>query len=262
MRIKSILFVTSLTLVLAIDLLHETSAQAQSVAPKLRSFEVSWDFKPPNRDAPQTTAGGASRNGSCVSTAPPLTLLIPETKIGLTTLARPTFLVYLPNTTAKSAEFVLRDINDKDVYRTLIQLPATPGIFRFSLPEQAPGLEVDKDYRWFFSMICRPNDRLEDVFASGWVQRVQPTRKLATALFLNPPSREQVALYAESSYWYDSLALLAELRQKQPNDAELKANWLRMLKSVGLAEVADQPLLNPPAKPTQPVRRRSSGSGR
>ncbi|HEY9910105.1 MAG TPA: DUF928 domain-containing protein [Thermosynechococcaceae cyanobacterium] len=235
-----------------------SATQSTSIVPAQKSaLEVSLDFNPPNRGAPQTTTGGASRS-NCVRGNPPLTLLVPADKtgqFGLTTLARPTLLVYVPRTTARSAEFLLKvksgnQPEGKEIYRTTVKVSGKAGVVSLSLPESAPGLEVGKDYQWYFSLICNPEDRLSDVFANAWISRTQPSSKLATALKQASP-RDRPALYSASSYWYDPLASLAELRRRNPQDAALVQDWGQLLRGVGLKEVAPQPLLlQPSGNPT------------
>jgi hypothetical protein len=216
-----------------------TVGQTQSSSQQTQ--HISLDFKLPKRGAPSSTAGGASRS-FCVTGKTPLTVITPSTTLGLTTAARPTFFLYVPRTLAKSAEFVLRDTDENDVYRATVALAGTPGVVSITLPDSAPALEVNKDYRWFFSMICRPGDRLEDVFVSAWVQRVPLEQTVATAL-QRATLRDRPGILAEAGLWYDTLTALAELRQKSPNDAALTQNWTTLLQSVGLQQVSTEPLL-------------------
>ncbi len=207
---------------LAIGLGWVTSVQAQ--------------FKLPNRGAPKTTAGGATRSGSCISEKTPLTVLVPSTKLGLTTEARPTFFLYLPKTKAQSAEFTLKDSNEEDVYRTMIPLSSKTGVVSFQLPANAPELKLDTNYQWFFSIVCQPSDRLRDSFAAAWIQRIAPDKSLVTALKQATP-RQRPNVYAQAGIWQDTLATLAELRRVRPTDSTLAIEWERLLKSVGLGEI-------------------------
>jgi hypothetical protein len=44
--------------------------------------------------------------------------------------------------------------------------------------------------------------------------------------------------------WYDSLATLAELKRRQPNNSTVATSWQEMLKSVDLSAIAEVPLAN------------------
>ena len=204
-------------------------------------------FKPPKRGTPATTAGGATRGNSfCVTGKTPLTVLVPSSRIGLTMRARPTFFVYVPPTSAKSAEFVLQDDQDNDVYRTTVELSGTPGVVSLSLPETAPALKVDQDYLWYFSVVCQPNDRLKDVFVSAWVQRVKPDKKVTDSLKRAIP-RDRPAIYADASLWYDTISSLADLRRSNSRDTTLTNEWSELLDFVGLKKIAKEPLSKQPS---------------
>lgn len=207
---------------LALGLNAAPSAQAQ--------------FKPPNLGAPRTTAGGAIRSGSCVVEKTGLMALVPPTKIGLTTESHPTFFFYLPRTVAQSGEFVLKDADDKDVYRAKVPLSKT-GLVSFRLPEDAPELQEGKDYQWYFNVICKPSDRLQDTFISAWVQRVKPNEGLQQSL-KTASSRQRMMEFAEAGIWQDTLAVLTELRRANPMDASLTKQWDEILASQGLSQVS------------------------
>lgn len=194
-------------------------------------------FKPPNIGAPRTTAGGAIRSGSCFAEKTPLKALVPPTNIGLTTESHPTFFLYLPKTVAQSAEFVLRDADQKDVYRAMVPLSGQSGLVSFRLPDDAPELQEGKEYEWFFNVICKPSDRLQDYFVTAWVQRVQPDEKLAESL-KTVANRQRPNLFAQAGIWQDTLTVLTELRRGNPADSSLMNEWNELLKSQGLSQVS------------------------
>lgn len=206
---------------LALGLNAAPSAQAQ--------------FKPPNLGAPRTTAGGAVR-GSCVQGKTPLLALVPPEKIALTTESHPTFFFYLPRTVAQSGEFVLKDADDKDVYRTNVPLSKS-GLVSFRLPDDAPPLQEGKDYQWYFNVICKPSERVQDTFVTAWVQRVKPNETLAQSL-KTTSTRQRPNLFAQAGIWQDTLTTLAELRRANPTDFSLVSEWDALLKSQGLSQVA------------------------
>ncbi len=199
-------------------------------------------FRPPDRGTPAATAGGASRS-ACLGGNQILKVLVPNSQLGLTLTARPTFFVYVPQTTVSSGEFVLKDADDQDIYRMPVQLDGKPGILSLQLPASAPALQVDKDYRWYFSLICRPNDRLEDAFVGAWVRRVSPTAPLQQALRLGPP-RTLPTVYANAGLWYDTMAALTNLRFQDSQDLSLKTDWMKLLESVGLHDLVGVPIVS------------------
>jgi hypothetical protein len=55
--------------------------------------------------------------------------------------------------------------------------------------------------------------------------------------------REQINLYAANGIWHDALTNLAQLRQTNPEDAALMADWESLLKSVNLEAIATEPIV-------------------
>ncbi|MBD2100198.1 DUF928 domain-containing protein [Leptolyngbya sp. FACHB-261] len=214
------------------------------LASEKQSWQVAQTYYPPDRGAPPSTSGGATRS-SCVSGDKPLTALVAADRPGLTTLARPSFFLYVPSTQAQTAEFVLKDDSGDEVYRTILSLPSQPGVMSFSLPANSPSLEVNKDYRWYFSLICQPENRLEDVFVSAWVRRVVPSPAWLGELRQAAP-KERSDRYAQAGFWSDALAILAELRRTSPQDSSLAAAWNRLLQAANLGILTDAPLLSGP----------------
>jgi hypothetical protein len=176
-----------------------------------------------------------------------LTALLPKTNLGLTVAGYPTFFFYIPQTPIKTAEFVLLDEeNKKKVYETTFQIQGTTGITKFSLPasKTLQPLAVGKVYHWYISMICDPEDRSGDIYVDGWVQRVEANPNLVNQLEKASP-HDQIALYRKNDLWYDTLRTLAERRRLSPNDKAIATEWTTLLKSVGLDEIAQEPLVQP-----------------
>lgn len=201
-------------------------------------------FNLPNRGAPASTASGGTRS-ACVESAKTLQALIPERSMGLTASATPYFMVYIPQTKAKTMEFVLRDQAETDLYRVTLPVPAKAGIVKLQFPagQPLPNLEVGKDYHWYLALVCKPDDRREDVFVDAWIQRVSATTVLQGKLNKANLS-DRFGIYAKAGLWYEALATLATLRHKNPQDSAVAAQWRELLTSVGLSSMVDEPLVN------------------
>lgn len=162
-----------------------------------------------------------------------LTPLMPQDNhFGQTVSPYPTFYWYVPEVTAKAAEFVLIDEEDNEIYTVKFQLQQTDqgGLISLSLPEGAglAPLEVDKNYHWYFSLICNEFDRGTDIFTDGWVRRIaEPETPLVTA---ND--------YAQAGIWFEALEILAE-EQRLETDGVLNPEWLSLLESVGLGDFVE-----------------------
>ncbi|MBW4444835.1 MAG: DUF928 domain-containing protein [Plectolyngbya sp. WJT66-NPBG17] len=218
----------------------ETNIHEQFQASQVEDTKLKQSNPPPPPNNPGSSSAGGRRDPTAcpqdeiaATTTPALTTFSPTTKPGITLAERPTLLVFVPKTSAKTAEFSLRDRNGSGVYRTTLALTNTPGIISLSLPAQAPALEVGKQYLWSFAVICNPNDRLGDHFVTGAVQRIalDPTR-LRQIQQASP--KEQVSLYQKADVWYDALAVLFELQRTQPNDPNINAIWREALQSGGV----------------------------
>jgi hypothetical protein len=147
---------------------------------------------------------------------------------------RPTFLVYVPKTSAKTAEFSLRLSNNRGLYRTSVALPPTPGIVSISTPSQAPPLELGQQYTWSFAIVFDTADRVNDRFVTGTVQRTEldPTR---LRQIQQASAKERVALYQKADIWYEALPVLLELQRTQPSDLSIRALWDEFLQSGGVS---------------------------
>jgi hypothetical protein len=115
------------------------------------------------------------------------------------------------------------------------------GLVRVDLPSHAPELKVGETYRWYLSIICDPNGSSANLHVGGWVQRVALTDNLRQQL-AKIPVGDRPYLYARAGLWHETLASLMELRQAQPNNASLQADWASLLQIEGLDRVAQEPI--------------------
>ncbi|MDJ0708256.1 MAG: DUF928 domain-containing protein [Leptolyngbyaceae cyanobacterium MO_188.B28] len=203
-------------------------------------------FEPPTDESVDDSRGGASRptDIKCIQDEayhPSLTALLPTSQIGLTVESHPTFLVYIPPTSAPQAHFTLKDENNRGVYQTFAPLAQTQGILAVKLPEDSPPLELGATYQWSLALICQPT-QTDIPIVSGRVQRIEPGPALRTQLVRESPL-QQAIVYGQAGLWYDMLHKLARLWQTQPNDDAIALNWSSLLNSEGLAEIANEPFL-------------------
>lgn len=220
--------------------------------PKQVTFEPRKD-----QPAPKITVGGGRRNdGQCsqdrkaseltIPEAKPLNQLMtpllrsPQSDAQLTVSSRPTFLVYVPKTSAKGLELTLEQ-DGKGISLTTVNLTGTPGIVSISLPANEPELEIGKDYRWLVSVVCERGSP-EDSFADGTVRRIKADSSLSKIDLAKP--LDKVVLYAKNGVWFDALANLAALRKAQPNNPEVASAWKDLLQGAGLGAIANAPLKN------------------
>ena len=208
---------------------------------------VSVTFEPPNEGKPDNTAGGASRGNGCpleVRTVGGCVIpLVPSSKNGLTVAERPTFFIYIPETSAKEIFFSLVGENSLNRYQTKIPINGKSGIISYKIPDNAPALEVGKNYKWTFIIVGPEGIRPDSPGIKGEIQRVKPNATLTSQL-QNKSLVERASLYGKNGIWYDTIASLAEAIKLQPNDSKLTVAWQNLLKSVGLEEIATKRMLN------------------
>ena len=202
----------------------------------------------PSRRESAGTRGACTKNQTVIA-------LMPEDSTALTLTASPTFFVHVPQTDRSQAvEFVLRDPNDALVYQTTFTTTGHAGIISVSLPDLAKskGLKSNQDYHWYFSLICNPQYRAQDVVVEGTLRHVETEPTLAKeARSLAPLGR--IEFYQRANLWHDALAGLADLKRSHPSDLAIAARWAALLASVGLDNLAQEPFLevHPSHAPTE-----------
>lgn len=240
---KALLHFASVSIALALELalapIFVSIATAQSSTPNgnNRRDRVEDQFPLPPQNPTSTTGGGRRDRGACrqdpQNSNQLLTALSPTNKPGLTLAERPTFFVYVPQTSARFVEFSLLDRHNRGIYQTTFAPNNTSGLVSFTLPPDAPPLEIDRDYTWSFALICDRQNRLEDRFVTGRVRRINldPSLKQKTE---SAVPKQRLALFQKAGIWYETLSTLVELQRSQPNDPALRATWREILQSGGL----------------------------
>ncbi|NJN90789.1 MAG: DUF928 domain-containing protein [Leptolyngbyaceae cyanobacterium SL_5_14] len=213
---------------------------------------IAQEYTPPNLGLPGRREGGGTRgcwnelaaanstlSQSSIEELP--TALTPAENFGYTTLEHPTFFFYIPQLYAEkavAADFVLLDEQGNEIYSTTFQPRHTANVISVTLPtNSASALELGKSYQWSFGLTCNLDDRSGDRVMDGWIQRIQPSAELQTAL-TNAAPAQLPTLYAQSGIWYDALASLVALRTT-PTTPTFTTQWSTLLNSVGLGHIAE-----------------------
>ena len=241
--VKYLLTFCALTILINPYFTSQTIAEEISNSPAATTFKVT--FNPPLEDQPKTSQGAASRCiGECNNqiTNPNLSLvpLIPASAKGLTVASHPTVLVYLPQTSAQKVLFSWRDENNNDHYQTTLTLNHQGGVVSLTLPEDAPPLEVGKNYRWGLAIIPEGKLKPDTPTIEGQIQRVALDSTICDRLE-NANLLETAVIYGEAGIWYETIATLAKLKTAAPNDQNLAANWEYLLTSVGVENLSQIP---------------------
>lgn len=222
-------------------------AQASGSQPNSQQLGASWNsFQPPQQGVPGRREGGGTRGLECSTAPTALTALIPQSTMGQTISAKPTFFYYLPVAVDKTVQFELADERDKTVYKKSFRMVTKrAGVVSLSLEsdDNSPALEVGKNYQWYFTIKCNAkNYTTDEVLVSGWINRTALAPNVKTELDRSPDPAK-LSIFAQQGLWYDYLATLAQLRMESPSDASLAIKWSAVLNSVQLGKIAQEPLV-------------------
>lgn len=203
--------------------------------------------------------GGGSRSANrqdviCPETKLPLTALVPFEEIydpeaeelppitrvwGYTTAEHPTVWLYVPysNAAIPATLSLEDDTAKKTLYTVPVSLPGKAGIIGVQLPENQPGLENGKRYRWFFSLDCKsPSTTVADeIYIEAVILRDQLPTEIMRQL-TPTPSLENASIYAQHGFWHNALTTLATLKQQNPEDSTTNAAWRDLLSHMPLSE--------------------------
>jgi hypothetical protein len=164
---------------------------------------------------------------------------------GLTTTERPTLWFYVPISQSPDhpAEFVLQDQDSNPIHQQDVTLPNQPGVIGITLSANAPSLALNKRYRWFFTIYCDRTQQLPPMYVEGVIKRVSLSQVATEQLKIAQPL-QKFAVYNQNGIWHDAVTLLAQLRQKDPQNAKLQSQWQDLLIPVGFGEEAKQPIIS------------------
>jgi hypothetical protein len=199
------------------------------------------------KGAPRRSDGGASRTnlyGSYSMGDDPVSMqaMTPEDFFGTTLQARPTMMVYLPESDATEAVFTVKDEAKNLHYQMTVPVSGQAGVIAFQLPSDAPELKLDQNYQWYVALKIEQDLVPGTPFVDGWVKRISPTPELTQKLAgLSDP--KQAEILAAEGIWYDAAANLAKAYKMDPQNAAIAQDWKDLLSSVNLTSVGDPSLL-------------------
>jgi len=217
-------------------------------------FAEDLNFTPPaDQGAPGESSGGATRGNQgdvCPQdrglglTGPKLTAILPDSNQGLTVSSHPTFLVYVPQTSAGEIRFILQDDNNpeqvREIYETILPLPKnltqTGGLVQIKMPDNLDELQIGTTYTYYATLICSPGDPGGINYDEGFVTRVEVPANIAEvqqneALSPEQSLWQQAMLYAESGIWMDTVNSLVALMEYEPGNKALENQWMSLLRS-------------------------------
>lgn len=223
-----------------------SSASAEAQSPR-KSRQFGGFFAPQGKSAPQDTEGGASR-GRCLQDVSQeqqaVQLVTPQNNLGLTASARPVFMAHVEESAADQIFFSLKNEDESYFYEMSMTMPErSSGIIQFQLPDNAPKLETGEQYLWSVALICGSKLGPNSPWASGWIERVEPTAELATTLSSNTLQPvERASRYGREGLWFDTAEVLANWKTRQ-GEPEASAAWQEFLASQNLGQFSSAPIM-------------------
>ena len=206
------------------------SAKESPTSPELKTPL----YKPRKENAPRARIGGHSR-GSDV-TAPELIALVPD-HVAFTIRSGPSLCWYLSIHSSRPITLTVVDSRGiRPILEQLLPSPARAGIHCIRLREYGIDLREQEQYRWFVTLVLNPDRPSQDIVAGGVIERIP----LDEACALNMPCTwascelEAVHRYAESGLWYDAIACLLELMEREEDSGRLQQMLDGLLKQSGI----------------------------
>ena len=175
--------------------------------------QTTVQFQPPSEsEQPEDTEGAASRqsNGcanpllaSANNNSLNLMAVVPQRNYGLTTAQRPNLWIYLPETTAKQAILSIKEEGNTPHWQQSVNLTGEAGVTGIKIADNAPVLEIGKNYQWAVILVCGNRPNPNDPVVTSWIERVAAKTSQSSA-----PPLEKASSYARQGIWYDALNVL------------------------------------------------------
>ncbi len=211
-----------------------------------RSSPIRWTPPPPppNLGDPGGRGQGGGSRGDCKAYEGMKALLPGSQTAGLTTQARPTFWLNLPKGLADPVplEMSLQTAQGKPLFKKIWNATPTPaGIVHIALPQDAPALQMNQQYRWSISIYCDAETPDTPVTVRGTIARTTLSPTVNLENFTQLSAIEKASLYAEQGIWYDALTTLGLERHRTTHPAIVRA-WGTLLQQAELPSMIAIPL--------------------
>jgi hypothetical protein len=197
----------------------------------------------------ESTGGGArtgtyNLNPSLLASDGPASMmaLVPQSYSGTTLAERPTLLVYLPGSAAKTMVFSLQDEQGNVQYETTLPVSNESGVRKITLPADAPALKVDQNYQWFLALKIDDELSPRTPYVDGWIQRITASPAIAQALQTSDGMKRAEVL-GKNGIWYDYTAEIATLQTNEPQNQSSQKEWQELLEEIDLKTIAKAPIV-------------------
>lgn len=194
---------------------RSTEGASRSYNDEISRFRASLNhltqdiFIPPQNTPP--LPGIYGKNWCLNNSHKPINSLMPKNQYGLTFSGRPTISMEMPDTHIQQI-YLRIETETGDVHSAdFLPVPEQreQGVVQFQLPQTAPELAPNQNYRWTLAAVCGENIRPDAPTFEGWIMRTERSPE-ADQVLAAAPSVEQVAWLGERGYWYDMIAIILE----------------------------------------------------
>ena len=191
-------------------------------------------YKPRKENAPRARIGGHNRGSD--TEAPELIALVPD-HVAFTVKSGPSLCWYLSMHSSQPITLTVVDSRGiRPVLEQSLPPPLRAGIHCARLREYGLDLKEQEQYRWFVTLELNPDRPSEDVVAGGLIERIPYDEACALnmACTWTMCELEAVYRYAESGLWYDAIACLLELMEREVDKSRLREMLDGLLKQSGI----------------------------
>jgi Domain of Unknown Function (DUF928) len=201
------------------------------ISPNLHPDEAWAQGRPKNRRP-------AGRKGVCPGeqSLTALTAVVPATGDDLTLSPTPTFLFLIPDAPQPSLKATFRlQANRRNIMPPIaVPITHTPGIVNIRLPQP---IEPEKPFQWSLQVTCGAEKSFE---LNGTLMIKVASPDLMKQLGATQTGRERAALYQKAGFWLDAVATLAEAQVQDPTAQQ---DWQKLLQTLNLPELQQQPVV-------------------
>lgn len=148
-------------------------------------------------------------------------------------------------------DFILRegsDIKAKMIFRSRSESPISKqsGLYRFTLPQNAPPLQVGKTYMWQirYTQSVYGDKSLGDQINTRAIVKLETNASVTDKIKDASTDLDKARIFAQNLYWYDALDAYTQWIDTHPHDPEALSERLSMLDQI----VEPMPKLKCPIK--------------
>lgn len=173
-------------------------------------IDLESDFQPPATSAPGRRIDSGTR--ACSPGDKPFAMLSPKDNRGKTFYAAPTFWLYVPFDSTEM-NFTLKDEHTREiVYQTKFAIEKGKKAISFSLPQNKEFLQLGRNYRYTFKILCNPGVNSDTLSLSGFVERQRLDRETERDLKIIS-AKEKIKIYWQERVWFDLANEIIQLRR-------------------------------------------------